>query len=237
MLKLEGVAAGYGNSQVLFGMDVSIGEGEVISLIGRNGMGKTTTVRALMGMLPVREGSIHLQGEPIANLPPYRIARLGVGLVPEGRRAFPSLNVEENLVATARQAQPGANGKADPWTVERVYELFPRLRERRKQSARTLSGGEQQMLVVGRALLTNPRLLVLDEATEGLAPLIRHEIWQCLRVLRDSGLSILLIDKNLAEMTTLVQRHHIVERGRVVWAGTPAELDADPALRDRYLGI
>ena len=235
MLTLEGVAAGYGNSQVLFGMDVAIGEGEVISLIGRNGMGKTTTVRALMGMLPVRSGNIRLFGEPIANLPPYRIARLGVGLVPEGRRAFPSLNVEENLVATARAA--GAGSKASPWTVERVYELFPRLRERRKQSARTLSGGEQQMLVVGRALLTNPRLLVLDEATEGLAPLIRQEIWHCLRVLRDSGLSILLIDKNLAEMTTLVHRHHIVEKGKVVWAGTPAELDGDPSLRDRYLGI
>ncbi|QEI05780.1 ABC transporter ATP-binding protein [Pigmentiphaga aceris] len=233
MLKLEGVAAGYGTSQVLFGMDFTIGQGEVISLIGRNGMGKTTTVRTLMGMLPARSGSISLLGKPITNLPPYRIARMGVGLVPEGRRAFASLNVEENLVATARLA----GAKSNPWTVDRVYSLFPRLQERRKQSARTLSGGEQQMLVVGRALLTNPQLLVLDEATEGLAPLIRQEIWQCLRVLRDSGLSILLIDKNLAEMTTLVQRHHIVEKGRVVWVGSPDELNGDPALRDRYLGI
>jgi len=233
MLKLEGVAAGYGTSQVLFGMDFTAAQGEVISLIGRNGMGKTTTVRTLMGMLPVRSGSISLFGKPITNLPPYRIARLGVGLVPEGRRAFASLNVEENLIATARLT----GGKGNPWTLERVFTLFPRLQERRKQSARTLSGGEQQMLVVGRALLTNPQLLVLDEATEGLAPLIRHEIWQCLRVLRESGLSILLIDKNLAEMTTLVQRHHIVEKGRVVWVGSPEELNRDPALRDRYLGI
>ncbi len=232
MLTVEGLTGGYGGSQVLFGMDFEAGSGQAISLIGRNGMGKTTTVRTLMGMLPARGGRVALQGTPLTTLPSHSVARLGIGLVPEGRRIFGSLSVEENLVATARK-RTGAN----EWTLDRVLTLFPRLRERRRQSARTLSGGEQQMLAIGRALMTNPQLLILDEATEGLAPLIRHEIWTCLRALKREGLTIVVIDKNLGEMATLLDRHHIVEKGRVVWSGTPSELAAREDLAHRYLGI
>jgi branched-chain amino acid transport system ATP-binding protein len=228
MLNIDGIEAGYGQGRVLFGMSLSAEAGEVVSLIGRNGMGKTTTVRAIMGMLRPTAGQISFEGQPIMRLTSNEIARRGIGLVPEGRRVFPSLTVDENLVATAR---PG------PWTLARIVELFPRLGERRRQSARTLSGGEQQMLAVGRALMTNPRLLILDEATEGLAPLIRAEIWRCLHELRDLGQTILVIDKNLAEMASLVDRHNIVEKGRVVWSGTPAELAAEPELAHRYLGV
>lgn len=228
MLKIDGIEAGYGQGRVLFGMSLGAEAGEVVSLIGRNGMGKTTTVRAIMGMLRPTAGQISFEGQSIAGLAPNAIARLGIGLVPEGRRVFPSLTVEENLVATAR---PG------PWTLERIVALFPRLGERRRQSARTLSGGEQQMLAVGRALMTNPRLLILDEATEGLAPLIRAEIWRCLHELRGLGQTILVIDKNLAEMASLVDRHNIVEKGRVVWSGSPAALAAEPELAHHYLGV
>jgi branched-chain amino acid transport system ATP-binding protein len=234
MLRVEKLESGYGPSKVLFGVDLEIAPRQVVSLIGRNGMGKTTTVRTLMGMLPAQGGRIMLDGKPIASLAPHRIARLGLGLVPEGRRVFASLSVEENLLATSRGAAPGNSAS---WHLGRVYELFPRLRERRLQSARTLSGGEQQMLAVGRALLTNPRLLILDEATEGLAPLIRQEIWNCLRRLKEDGQTILVIDKNLKEMATLVDRHHVLEKGRVVWAGTPAEFGQDPELANRYLGV
>ena len=232
MLTVEGLTAGYGGSQVLFGMDFAAQAGQAVSLIGRNGMGKTTTVRTLMGMLPAMGGQITLKGKPLVRQSSHVIARLGIGLVPEWRRIFGSLSVEENLVATAR-AEKGRSA----WTLERVLKLFPRLDERRRQSARTLSGGEQQMLAVGRALMTNPMLLVLDEATEGLAPLIRHEIWRCLRTLKDEGLTIVVIDKNLAEMATLLDRHHIVEKGRVVWTGTPDELNAHKELAQRYLGL
>ncbi|MET4575347.1 ABC transporter ATP-binding protein [Ottowia thiooxydans] len=232
MLKVQGLTGGYGDSQVLFGMDFEAHAGQAVSLIGRNGMGKTTTVRTLMGMLPPRAGRIELQGKVLDRLASHAVARLGVGLVPEGRRVFGSLSVEENLVATARTA-PGRTA----WTLERVMTLFPRLRERRRQSARTLSGGEQQMLAVGRALMTNPLLLVLDEATEGLAPLIRQEIWDCLRTLKREGQTIVVIDKNLTEMASLLDRHHIVEKGRVVWSGTPSELKARADLAHRYLGI
>ncbi|MFC0812264.1 ABC transporter ATP-binding protein [Paracoccus panacisoli] len=228
MLRLEGVEGGYGQGRVLFGMDLAAEAGQVVSLIGRNGMGKTTTVRTIMGLMRPSAGAISFEGRPIIRLAPNAIARLGLGLVPEGRRVFPSLTVEENLVATAR---PG------PWTLARVAGLFPRLGERRRQSARTLSGGEQQMLAVGRALMTNPRLLILDEATEGLAPLIRAEIWRCLHELKGLGQTILVIDKNLAEMASLVDRHNIVDKGRVVWTGTPAQMAADPDLAHRYLGI
>ncbi|CUJ21486.1 LIV-I protein F [Achromobacter xylosoxidans] len=230
MLQVAQLQAGYGASKVLFGVDMDIAPRQVVSLIGRNGMGKTTTVKTLMGMLPAQGGQVLLDGQPITGLAPHRIARLGIGLVPEGRRVFGSLSVEENLVATARQGRPG-------WHIDRVFELFPRLKERRGQSARTLSGGEQQMLAVGRALLINPRLLILDEATEGLAPLIRHEIWNCLRRLKDEGQTILVIDKNLKEMATLVDHHHVLEKGRVAWQGTPAELAAQPELAQRYLGV
>ncbi|QCI67647.1 ABC transporter ATP-binding protein [Phreatobacter stygius] len=231
MLTVDGLEAGYAQSRVLFGLSFEARAGEVISLIGRNGMGKTTTVRAIMGMTRPRGGRISFDGRAIAGLAPNVIARLGLGLVPEGRRIFASLTVEENLVATARP-RPGAQ-----WNLERVVALFPRLGERRRQSARTLSGGEQQMLAIGRALLTNPRFLILDEATEGLAPLIRAEIWRCLHELKAAGQTILVIDKNLAEMATLVDRHHIVEKGRVVWSGTPGDLNRDAALAHRYLGV
>ncbi len=232
MMKVRELTAGYGGSQVLFGMDFEVQAGQAISLIGRNGMGKTTTVRTLMGMLPARGGHVELQGRTLGALAPHAVARLGLGLVPEGRRVFGSLSVEENLLATARSA-PGDKA----WTLERVMTLFERLRERRRQSARTLSGGEQQMLAIGRALMTNPKLLVLDETTEGLAPLIRQEIWRCLRALKSEGLTIVVIDKNLGEMASLLARHHIVEKGRVVWSGTPDELKARGDLAQRYLGL
>lgn len=231
MLKAEKIESGYGQSKVLFGLDLDIPAQTVVSLIGRNGMGKTTTVRTIMGMLPVRAGTMRLGGEVINGYRPNRIARLGCGLVPEGRHVFPSLSVYENLYATARNEN---NGR---WNLEAVYELFPRLYERRTQSARTLSGGEQQMLAIGRALLTNPRLLILDEATEGLAPVIRHEIWACLNRLKSEGQTILLIDKNLKEMQHLVDCHHIIEKGRIVWKGTSDELLAQPELVNQYLGV
>jgi branched-chain amino acid transport system ATP-binding protein len=232
MLRVDKLTGGYDGSQVLFGMEFEAGAGQAVSLIGRNGMGKTTTVRTLMGMLPARGGHVMLQGKSLEKLAPHAVARLGVGLVPEGRRIFGSLTVEENLVATARTTADRAG-----WTLDRVLTLFPRLRERRRQSARTLSGGEQQMLAVGRALMTNPLLLILDEATEGLAPIIRQEIWACLRTLKQEGLTIVVIDKNLGEMATLLDRHHIVEKGKVVWSGTPTELSAREDLTQRYLGV
>lgn len=231
MLNVAGLEAGYGQSRVLFGISFEAKAGEVVSLIGRNGMGKTTTVRAIMGLLKPKGGSLSFEGRDIAGKPPNVIARLGLGLVPEGRRIFPSLTVEENLLATARPASGGG------WSLDRINALFPRLGERRRQSAKTLSGGEQQMLAIGRALLTNPRILILDEATEGLAPIVRGEIWSCLRQLKASGQTILVIDKNLSEMASVVDRHNIVEKGRVVWSGTPAELASDPDLAHRYLGV
>jgi branched-chain amino acid transport system ATP-binding protein len=232
MLRIEGVEAGYGASSVLFGVSFAAQTGQVVSLIGRNGMGKTTTIRAVMGMIRATRGRILLDGRDIANRPPNVIARQGVGLVPEGRRVFGSLSVEENLVATSR-ASSGDNA----WTLARVYRLFPRLKERRAQSAKTLSGGEQQMLAIGRALMINPAVLILDEATEGLAPLIRAEIWTCLQQLKQSGMTIVVVDKNLSEMFALIDRHHIVEKGRVVWSGTPAELRQQPDIALRYLGV
>lgn len=228
MLTLDKLEAGYGQARVLFGMSIEAKAGEVISLIGRNGMGKSTTVKSIMGMIKPTAGTIRFADTIVNRLPPNAIARLGIGLVPEGRRVFPSLSVEENLVATSR---PGA------WTLQRVVQLFPRLEERKRQLARTLSGGEQQMLAIGRALLTNPKLLILDEATEGLAPVIRSEIWRCLHELKNIGQTVLVIDKNLSEMATLVDRHNIVDKGRVVWTGSPAELAADQDLSHRYLGI
>lgn len=231
MLKAEKIESGYGQSKVLFGLDLEIPSKTVVSLIGRNGMGKTTTIRTIMGMLPLQAGTIRFADEVVNGYRPHRIARLGCGLVPEGRHVFPSLSVYENLYATARNDHQGQ------WTLDAVYELFPRLHERRNQSARTLSGGEQQMLAIGRALLTNPRLLILDEATEGLAPVIRQEIWACLNRLKREGQTILLIDKNLKEMHDLVDRHHIIEKGRVVWNGTSEELMAQPELVNQYLGV
>ena len=213
MLELEGVQAGYGGSRVLHGMSFTVAQAEAVALIGRNGMGKTTTIRAIMGQLPLDAGAITVAGRPTRGLHTSAIARAGIGLVPEGRHVFRSLTVEENLLATAR---PG------DWTTARVYALFPRLQERRRQPAGTLSGGEQQMLATGRAILTNPRLLILDEATEGLAPVIRQEIWAALATLKTAGLAILVVDRNLAEMAALIDRHVIVEKGQPTWTGTHA---------------
>ena len=227
-LAVEDLQGGYGETQVLFGVSLDVAEGEVVSLLGRNGMGKTTTIRTLMGMLPARAGRVTLDGRDMLGLEPFAIARAGLGLVAEGRQVFPTLSVEENLVATAR---PGA------WTRERVEALFPRLAERRRQPGRLLSGGEQQMLAIGRALMTNPRLLILDEATEGLAPLIRAEIWAVLRALKESGLGILVVDKTLEALKRLADRHVVIEKGRTVWAGDGAALAAEPEVLRRYLHL
>jgi branched-chain amino acid transport system ATP-binding protein len=231
VLEISGIETCYGVSQVLFGVSLSIRQGEMVTLMGRNGMGKTTTVRSIMGLTPSRAGSIRFMGEDIRGLPSYRVAKLGIGLVPEGRQIFPNLTVGENLVATAVARNGGG------WTLDKVYELFPKLAAREMNMGNQLSGGEQQMLAVGRALMTNPRLLILDEATEGLAPLIRAEIWRCLAQLKASGLSILVIDKNVGALMRVADRQFLIERGRVVWSGTSAELAAAPDIQHRYLGI
>ncbi|MGK9233211.1 ABC transporter ATP-binding protein [Inquilinus limosus] len=233
MLDIEGLEAGYGGAQVLFGVSLTVAPGEIATLLGRNGMGKTTTIRSLMGLLRPRAGRIRFGGTDITGLPPYRIAQAGIGLVPEGRQVFPTLTVEENLVATAADRF----GRAAPWTLDRVYAVFPRLAERRRHRGSQLSGGEQQMLAIGRALMTNPKLLVLDEATEGLAPLIRAEIWDCLDRLKGEGQSILIVDKNLDALLRLAQRHAVIEKGRVAWSGTSAELAAAEGIRERYLAL
>ena len=233
MLKVESLDAGYGDAQALFGVSFQINAGEAVTLIGRNGMGKTTTIRAIMGLNPPRGGSVHFEGARIDGLPPHEIARRGIGLVPEGRQIFVRLSVEENLVATAANRTKAR----EPWTLARVFALFPRLEERRTQSAGTLSGGEQQMLAIGRALMTNPRLLILDEATEGLAPLIRQDIWNCLSALRAQGLSILVVDRNLDALMRLADRHNVVEKGRVVWSGTSGELAAQRAQIEQRIGV
>ena len=233
MLTLEGVVAGYGESQVLNGIGFGVGAAQVVTLLGRNGMGKTTTVRAIMGLIRPSAGHIHFDEQEITGAAPYRIAQRGIGLVPEGRQIFPTLTVEENLVATAANRRGGA----PRWDLPAIYALFPRLAERRRQSGAKLSGGEQHMLAIGRALMTNPRLLVLDEATEGLAPLIRAEIWQVLAKLRAEGQAILLIDKNLAAVMRLADWHVVIEKGRVVWQGDSAALAAAPEIRDTYLHV
>ena len=233
LLEVSGIETCYGLSQVLFGLSLAIAPGEVVTLMGRNGMGKTTTVRSLMGLTPAIAGSIRFAGEEIRTLPSYLIAKLGIGLVPEGRQVFPNLTTRENLVATAANRRDVAS----PWTLEKVCAMFPRLSERLLSMATQLSGGEQQMLAIGRALMTNPRLLVLDEATEGLAPLIRAEIWQCLSRLKAEGQSILVIDKNVEALIRIADRHYIIERGKVAWTGTSGELAAASAVQHRYLGV
>ncbi len=233
LLGLQGLETAYGRSQVLFGIDMEIGPGECVALLGRNGMGKTTTIRSIMGLTPARGGAIVFRGQRIERQSPDRIARAGIALVPEGRQIFPNLTVRENLVAFAGNR----SGSSDPWTVDKVYGLFPRLAERSGNMGNQLSGGEQQMLAIGRALVTNPHLLVLDEATEGLAPLIREEIWRCLGTLRAAGQTILVVDKYVERLIKLADRHTILERGRVAWQGTSAELDADHGLWHRYLGV
>jgi len=231
VLEVAGIETCYGLSQVLFGLSLSIAPGEMVTLMGRNGMGKTTTVRSIMGLTPARAGSVRFLGDEIRGLPPYKVAQLGIGLVPEGRQIFPNLSVRENLLATAVERAGGG------WTLARVHDLFPRLDERATSMGNQLSGGEQQMLAIGRALMTNPRLLILDEATEGLAPLIRAEIWRCLARLKASGLAILVIDKNVGALMRVADRHFLIERGRVVWAGVSAELAAAPDVQHRYLGV
>ncbi|HMA58373.1 MAG TPA: ABC transporter ATP-binding protein [Pseudolabrys sp.] len=231
VLALDGIETCYGLSQVLFGVSLEIPPGEMVTLMGRNGMGKTTTVRSIMGLTPARAGGIRFMGNEIRGLPSYKVAQCGIGLVPEGRQIFPNLSVRENLLATAVRR----NG--EDWTLDKVYELFPRLAERDSSMGNQLSGGEQQMLAIGRALMTNPRLLILDEATEGLAPLVRAEIWRCLASLKESGLSILVIDKNVGALLRAADRHFLIERGRVVWKGTSPELAAAPDVQHRYLGV
>ena len=232
MLEMRGLEAGYGEAQVLFGIDLAVTAGEVVALLGRNGMGKTTTIKTLFGLLPVKAGRIIFEGEDLTGKPPYEIAQRGLGLVPEGRQVFPTLSVEENLVATA-----ACRFGAPKWTLDRVYTFFPRLAERRGNLGNMLSGGEQQMLAIGRALMTNPKLLVLDEATEGLAPLVRAEIWTCLARLKAEGEAIIVIDKNISALLALADRHALIEKGRIVWRGTSADLRADPHITDRYLHI
>ncbi len=233
MLRVRGLENVYGVSQVLFGIDLEVKAGEVVGLLGRNGMGKTTTINSIMGIMTPSAGSIEFDGREIAGQQSFKIAQSGLGLVPEGRQIFPNLCVRENLAATAanrRKVQA-------PWTLERVYKMFPPLKSRSEQMGNILSGGEQQMLAIGRALMTNPKLLILDEATEGLAPLIRKEIWECLRRIKDDGLSILIVDKNLADLIELADRHFVIEKGKIVWSGSSAELKADRKLQGRYLGV
>lgn len=233
MLRVDAIDTYHGPSQGLFGMSLDVCEGEMVALLGRNGMGKTTTVRSIMGLTPARSGSIEFSGKQIRTLPPYRIAQLGIALVPEDRQVFPTLTVRENLVATAADRF----SRSDPWTLDRVFSLFPILCERQRNLGRQLSGGEQQMLAIGRALMTNPRLLILDEATEGLAPLVRAEIWRCLGDLKKEGQSILVIDKSVQALTRIADRLFIVEKGRMVWSGTSQALLAGDSLRSQYLGV
>ena len=233
LLAVRDIETFYGPSQALFGLSFEVKERECVTLIGRNGMGKSTTVKTVMGLVESRSGEVSLAGENISGKPAYRIAQAGIGLVPEGRRIFPNLTVRENLVATAENRRK----VSDVWTLERVYELFPRLNERERNLGSNLSGGEQQMLAIGRALMTNPRLLILDEATEGLAPLIRTEIWRCLEKLKQSGLSLIVIDKNIGPLLRLADRHFIIEKGRVVWRGTSEDLRAQPEKLHEYVGV
>ena len=233
LLEVEEIETCYGLSQVLYGLSLQVRTGEMVAMMGRNGMGKTTTIRSIMGLTPARGGAIRFAGHAVRKLPSFRIAQLGIGLVPEGRQIFPNLTVRENLVAFAGNR----SARTDPWTPARVLEFFPRLASRADNMGNQLSGGEHQMLAIGRALVTNPHLLILDEATEGLAPLVREEIWKCLAQLRQAGQTLLVIDKYLERLIRLADRHTIIERGRVAWQGSSAELDADRGLWRRYLGV
>ena len=232
LLQVEGLQASYGPARVLFDVSFAVGEAEVVTLLGRNGMGKTTTVRSITGLLRETAGHIRFAGRDVARAAPFRIAKAGLGLVPEGRQIFPTLTVSENLVATA-----ASRGGRSRWTLAEIYRLFPRLEERRGNLGTQLSGGEQQMLAIGRALMTNPRLLILDEATEGLAPLVRDEIWSVLKRLKREGQSILVIDKNVDALAAFADRHVVIEKGRVVWTGSSEDLRADPAVKDRFLHV
>ncbi len=233
MLKIENIETYYGQSQALFGVSLEIQKSEVVTLLGRNGMGKSTTIRSILGLTPVRKGNIFFAGKEIQNLQSYQIARLGIGLVPEGRQIFPNLTVNENLLATAANW----TNAASPYSLEHILTIFPRLGERLSHYGNQLSGGEQQMLAIGRALMINPKLLILDEATEGLAPLIRKEIWRGLTILKEKGLAILIIDKNIDALLAIGERHYIMEKGRIVWSGSSAELRDNTGLQSQYLGV
>ena len=233
MLEIKDIDVFYGASQALYGMNMTVGDGEVVTLMGRNGMGKTTTVHAIMGIVPPSKGAILLDEMRLDGLASHRIAQAGLGLVPEGRQIFPNLTAHENLIATAANRKTAAQ----PWTAERIYAMFPQLAERKTSMGNLLSGGEQQMLAIGRALMTNPLLLILDEATEGLAPMIRREIWDCLARLKGEGLSILVIDKNVEDLSRLAERHYIIEKGRVVWQGASADLNVERQTVQRFLGV
>ncbi len=233
MLRIEALETFYGRSQALFGVSLEVGEGEAVGLMGRNGMGKTTTVNSLFGIVQAAAGAVLFEGRELRNMPSHRIARLGLGLVPEGRQVFPNLTVEENLAAAASNR----GGRANPWTAPRIFAMFPELEARRRNMGNLLSGGEQQMLAVGRALTTNPKLLVLDEATEGLAPLVRRHIWECLASLKAEGQAILAIDRNVADLARFADRHYIVEKGRIVWTGSSEDLTGGRADLERWLGV
>jgi branched-chain amino acid transport system ATP-binding protein len=233
LLRVENIECSYGASQVLFGISIEIGVGEVVTLLGRNGMGKTTSVRSIMGLMHPHIGEIYFKGQAIGGEPSYKVAQAGIGLVPEGRQIFPNLSVYENLFATAANR----TNKPDPWTIKKIFELFPLLAERQTNAGNQLSGGEQQMLAISRALMTNPDLLILDEATEGLAPLIREDIWRVLKQLKARGQSILIIDKNVEALTRIADRHYIIEKGQVVWSGGSDELKQDENMQHRYLGV
>jgi branched-chain amino acid transport system ATP-binding protein len=232
MLVVEGLESAYGDSRILFGIDLTVGAGEAVTLLGRNGMGKTTTVNSIFGLVKPQGGRVSIDGEDVTGREPHVIAQHGLGLVPEGRQIFPNLSVEENLVATHRTTKD-----RNRWTLSAIYTLFPRLKERRRNMGNQLSGGEQQMLAIGRALMTNPRLMVLDEATEGLAPLIREEIWTCLRKIKEEGEAILVIDKNVDALARFADRHVVIEKGRVVWTGSTKQLEETPDIKDRYLHV
>lgn len=233
MLELKDVTTHYGTSQALFGMSLRLEAGQVATLLGRNGMGKTTTISTMMGIVPASGGSITFEGQELVGQASYKTANLGLGLVPEGRQIFPNLTMMENLIATASNHL----GVADPWTVEKVFDLFPELETRTSSMGNLLSGGEQQMLAIGRALMTNPKLLILDEATEGLAPLVRQKIWTALSEIAGQGMSILVVDKNLKDLLRIADRHFVIQRGQVVWSGNSAELEADATVREKYLGF
>lgn len=233
MLKVEGLAAAYGDSRILFDVGFEIGAEEVVTLLGRNGMGKTTTVKTIFGLLPATAGRVLVNGEDMTGASPHQIAKAGLGLVPEGRQIFPTLTVEENLIATSRPGQE----RTPSWDLSRIYALFPQLKERRRNLGNQLSGGEQQMLAIGRALMTNPALLVLDEATEGLAPLVRETIWSCLRTIKETGVAILIIDKNVDALARFADRHVVIEKGRIVWQGDSEALLATSEIKDRYLHV
>lgn len=233
MLTVEGMAAAYGDSRILFDVSFEVGAEEVVTLLGRNGMGKTTTVKTIFGLLPATAGRVLVNGENMTGASPHQIAKAGLGLVPEGRQIFPTLTVEENLVATSRPGQE----RATSWELDRVYALFPQLKERRRNLGNQLSGGEQQMLAIGRALMTNPSLLLLDEATEGLAPLVRETIWSCLRAIKETGVAILIIDKNVDALARFADRHVVIEKGRIVWQGDSETLLATSEVKDRYLHV